>query len=154
MEASRRRRSIWWWFWTYFVVNTCNITFFSHVIIGIDYGRSGVTATTPSWLVVRRGRPSSAPDNKSLGCCCRNSPPTVINPLSKPMSPEQYHIKAMQMIFWNIFSYKNFYISIKISLKCVSLVQIMVWRRKATSRCRNQWRRIYAPLGLNVLSYT
>ena len=58
MEASRRRRSIWWWFWTYFVVNTCNITLFSHVIIGIDHGRSGVTATTPSWFVVRRGRPS------------------------------------------------------------------------------------------------
>ena len=55
----RRRRSIWWWFWKYFVVNTCNITFFSHVIIGIDHGRLGVTATTPSWFVVRWGRPSS-----------------------------------------------------------------------------------------------
>ena len=32
----------------FFVVNTCNITLFSHVIIGIDHGRSGVTATTPS----------------------------------------------------------------------------------------------------------
>ena len=54
MEASRQRRSIWWWFWTYFVVNTCNITLFSHV---------------------------PAPDNKSLGCCCHNSLPTVINSL-------------------------------------------------------------------------
>ena len=42
-----------------FFVNTCNITLFSRVIIGIDHGRSGVTATTPSWFVVRRGRPSS-----------------------------------------------------------------------------------------------
>ena len=46
-------------FLTYFVVNTCNITLFSHGIIGIDHGRSGVTATTPWWFVVRRGRPSS-----------------------------------------------------------------------------------------------
>ena len=76
MEASRGRCSICWWFWTYFVVNTCNMTLFSHVIIGIDHGRSGVTATTLSWFVVRRGRP-----NKSLGCCCGNSLPTIINPL-------------------------------------------------------------------------
>ena len=86
MEASRRRRSIWWWFWTYFVVNTFHATLFSNVIIGIDHGRSGVTATTPSWFVVRRqelrSRDVPALDNKSLGCCCRNSRPTVINPLN------------------------------------------------------------------------
>ena len=84
MEASRWRCSIWWWFWAYFVINTFHTTLFSHVIIGIDHGRLGVTATTPEWFVVRRGRPSSvlAPDNKSLGCCCRNSLPTVINPLN------------------------------------------------------------------------
>ena len=82
MEASRRRRSIWWWFWTYFVLSTCNITLFSHVIIGIDHGREGVTATTPEWFVVRRRDVSRAQDNKSLGCCCRNSLPTVINPLN------------------------------------------------------------------------
>ena len=35
----------------YFVVSTCNITLFSHVIIRIDHGRS---ATTPVWFVVRR----------------------------------------------------------------------------------------------------
>ena len=46
----------WWIFWTYFVVNTLHTKLFSHVIIGIDHGRSGVTATTPSWFVVRRGR--------------------------------------------------------------------------------------------------
>ena len=69
------------------VVNMFHTKFFSHVIIGIDHGRSWVTATTSSWLVVWRGRPESAargmspPDNKSLGCCCRNSRPTVINPL-------------------------------------------------------------------------
>ena len=60
MEASRRRRSIWWWFWTYFAVNTFDRTLFSHVIIGIDHGRSGVTATITSWFVVRRGHPESA----------------------------------------------------------------------------------------------
>ena len=53
MEASRRRRSIWWWFWTYFVVNKFCTKLFFHVIIGIDQGRSGVTATTPDWFVVR-----------------------------------------------------------------------------------------------------
>ena len=52
MEASRRRSSI-WWFWTYFVVNTFDTTLFSHVIIGIDHDREGVTATTPSWFVVQ-----------------------------------------------------------------------------------------------------
>ena len=31
----------------YFVVNTFDTKLFSHVIIGIDHGRSGVTATTP-----------------------------------------------------------------------------------------------------------
>ena len=31
----------------YFVVNTFHTTLFSHVIIGIDHGREGVTATTP-----------------------------------------------------------------------------------------------------------
>ena len=113
MQASRRRRSIWWWFWTYFVVNTSDITLFSHVIIGIDHGREGVMATTPEWFVVwrrdvpraqvgrelRQQHPSDllsgagtsqelrsrdvpAPDNKSLGCCCRSSLPTVINPLN------------------------------------------------------------------------
>ena len=36
------------------VVNTFDTMLFSHVIIGIDHGRSGVTATTPEWFVVRR----------------------------------------------------------------------------------------------------
>ena len=54
-----------------FVVNTFHTTLFSHVIIGIDHGRSDVPA----------------PDNKSLGCCCRNSLPTVINPLNKYLHP-------------------------------------------------------------------
>ena len=48
MEESRRRRSIWWRFRMYFVVNTCDTTLFSHVKIGIDHCREGVTATTPS----------------------------------------------------------------------------------------------------------
>ena len=52
--------TFWWWFWTYYVVNTFHTTLFSHAIIGIDHGREGVTATTPSWFVVRRGRPESA----------------------------------------------------------------------------------------------
>ena len=79
MEASRRRRSIWWRFWTYFVVNTFHTKLFSHVIIGIDHGRPGITATTPLWFIVRW---VPVPDNKSLGCCCRNSLPTVIYPLT------------------------------------------------------------------------
>ena len=54
MEASRRRRSIGGWFWTYVVVNAFDTKLFSHVLIGIDHGRDGVTATTPSWFVVRR----------------------------------------------------------------------------------------------------
>ena len=65
MEASGRLRSIWWWFWTCFVANTCNITLFSQL----------------------RSRDVPAPDNKSRGCCCRNSLPTVINPLSMPRGP-------------------------------------------------------------------
>ena len=75
MEASRWRHSIWWWFWTHFVVNTCNITLFSHVIIGIDHGRSG---------------------NKSRGCCCHNSIPTVINPLSNDHPADKLTLELQQ----------------------------------------------------------
>ena len=42
-----------------------------------------------------RSRDVPAPDNKSLGCCCRNSLPTVINPLSDtplPCKPYAYEI--------------------------------------------------------------
>ena len=68
-------------------------------------------------------------------------------------------------IFKCIFSNENIIISIKISLKfspkgpinnIPALVQIMDWRRPATSHYLNQWwldyRRIYASLGLNELT--
>ena len=73
----------------YFVINAFHTKVFSHVIIGIDQGRSGVTATTP--LVIccpagtsleLRSQDVPAPDNKSLRCCRRNSHSTVINPLN------------------------------------------------------------------------
>ena len=57
MEASVQRYSMWLWFWMYFVLNTFDTKLFSHVIIRIDHGWSGVMATTPLWFVVRRGRP-------------------------------------------------------------------------------------------------
>ena len=66
-------------------------------------------------------------------------------------------------IFKRIFFNENVWISMKISLKFVpkgpinnipALVQIMDWRRQATSHYLNQWWlvywRIYASLGLNV----
>ena len=90
MEVSKRRCSIWWWFWTYVVVNMVDTKLFNYGIIGIDHGRSGVTAATPSWFVVRRGRPLSCAlgmslcCRNSLGCCCRNSLSPVIYPLNQP----------------------------------------------------------------------
>ena len=37
--------------------------------------------TTPEWFDIRRREvPLAQLDNKSRGCCCRNSRPTVINP--------------------------------------------------------------------------
>ena len=87
------------------------------------------------------GRPSScalgtfSPDNKSWGCCCRNSRPTVINPLTHwgrdKMPP------FADDIFKCIFLNENVWIPIKNSLKFVpkgpinnipTLVQIMAWR--------------------------
>ena len=87
MEASRRWRSIWWRFWTYFVVNTFQTKLLSHVIIGIDHCQLGVTATT---LLCSRDVP--VPDNKSLGCCCCKSLPTMINPLIIALDDDMFNL--------------------------------------------------------------
>ena len=122
MAASRQRRSIWWWFWTYFVVDTFHTTLFSHVIIGIGHGREGVTATTPEWFIVRRrdvpralllrSRDVPAPDNKSLGCCCRNSLPTVINPLKIIPCQTNNKYRGQLLLSFTVISevYKFFFI--------------------------------------------
>ena len=98
-EASRQRHSIWWWFWTYFVENTLDTKLFGHDMIKIDQGREGVTATTPSWFVV----------NKSLGCCCRNSLPTIINPLNKTLTLLSFAIHAKNYAHGSLLCYRNPY---------------------------------------------
>ena len=59
MDAVRQRHLILWRFWKFFVITFFNTNLFSHVIIGIDHGWSGVMTTTPSWYVVWQGCPLS-----------------------------------------------------------------------------------------------
>ena len=68
-----------------FCVNTSDITLFSHLIIGIVHGRSGVTATKPSWFVVRQGRPSSCALGTSRRRTTNHSGVVAVTP-SRPWS--------------------------------------------------------------------
>ena len=70
----------------------------------------------------------------------------------KTLKPKQNGRHFPDDIFKCIFLNKNISIWIKISLKFVlkgsindipALVQIMVWRRQATSHCPNQWWLVY-----------
>ena len=60
----------------YFVVNTFYTTLFSHVVIGIDHGRSGVDLLSGGDVprAALSGRPGAGQQI--------NSRPTVINPLN------------------------------------------------------------------------
>ena len=81
------------------------------------------------------------------------------------LRPRQNGYHFADDIFKCILLNENVWFMNKISLKCVpkglinnipTLVQIMAWRRLATSHYLNQWclvyRRIYASLGLNELT--
>ena len=72
----RPRRSIWGWFWTYFAVNYISSR------SGGSYGNSSLVICCQTGTSLKlRSRPCAG--QKSLGCCCRNCFPTVINHLNR-----------------------------------------------------------------------
>ena len=67
-----------------------------------------------------RCRDVPAPDNKSLGCCCRNSLPTVINPLNNDRNwGINFYSIMMKPNYWWINKYCQF--------KCSNLSQNCPW---------------------------
>ena len=78
MVASRRRRSTWWRLWKFFLLE---ILFIQRCLVSFDHGRSGVMATAPSRFVFTAlsGRTSR---RRTTNHYCRNSRPTVTNPLN------------------------------------------------------------------------
>ena len=103
----------------------------------------------------------------SLWDQCNDSPwPHISECIVNTLRPRQNGRHFADDIFKCIFLNENVWISIKISLKFVPkgpinnipvLVQIMAWRRQATSHYLDQWWfvhwRIYASLGLNELTH-
>ena len=65
--------------------------FFSHVIIGIDR----VISCPAGTYLELRSRDVPAPDNKSLGYCCRNYLPTVINTLVRTVCITEKYILSI-----------------------------------------------------------